>query len=325
MTPRKPALLPSALLLSVLGACPAFSHVSLERGETQKGAPYKAVIKVPHGCDGSATTAIKVELPEGFIGAKPMPKAGWKLDLVRGAYAQTYAFYHGAMLSEGVKDVTWSGGNLPDDYYDEFVVSGFVAKELTAGTSLAFKVTQTCEKGEMAWDQVPAAGEDAHHLEHPAAILKIAADDSGASNGGAKGVTIGSLVIEDAWARATPEGASVGAGYLSIRNTGSAADTLISVETDVAKRAEIHEMTMTDGVMRMRRLENGLEIPAGGTATLKPGGNHLMLLGLTGPLVEGKTFAVKLGFKSGATGEITLQIKGLGADGGGGEDHEHHH
>jgi uncharacterized protein YcnI/copper(I)-binding protein len=318
--------LPTAalLLFALYPFSQAQAHVSLERGEAARGATYKAVIKLPHGCEGSPTQAVRVAIPEGFIGVKPMPKPGWKLDTVRGPYAQTYGYFHGETLSEGVKEILWSDGNLPDDYYDEFVAAGFIAKELKPGARLYFKVTQTCAKGEVKWDQVAAEGADPHSLETPAAILKIASDDDDASADTPDGATIiGTLVVEDAWARATPNGAKVGAGYFAIRNTGSTPDTLISVETPAAKRAEIHDMTMTDGIMRMRRLADGLEIPAGGRVELKPSGMHLMLLDLTGDLVEGQSTTLKLNFKSGASGQITMPVKGLGAGGSGDHDHQH--
>jgi len=312
-------------IFAVAVAGPASAHVSLERGEAPKGASYKAVLKLPHGCDGSPTTSVAVAIPEGFIGVKPMPKPGWTLATVRGPYAQSYAYYHGETLSDGVKEIRWSDGNLPDEYYDEFVAAGFLARELSPGATLAFKVTQTCEKGQLVWDEVAAEGQDAHHLEHPAAVLKIAAgEDNGAAHGGESGAMIGTLMIENAWARATPEGSKVAAAYFSIHNMGSVADTLVSVATSASQRAEIHDTTTTDGVMRMRRLENGLDIPAGGHAELKPGGAHLMLLDLTGPLTAGQTFTLKLGFKSGAAGEVTVPVKAIGANGGG-EDHGHQH
>ena len=93
-------------------------------GETQAtvGSYYKAVFAVPHGCAGSATVKIRVQIPEGVIGVKPMPKAGWNLETVKGKYASEYEL-HGSKLSEGVKEVVWSGGKLADDNYDEFVVS----------------------------------------------------------------------------------------------------------------------------------------------------------------------------------------------------------
>ncbi|MCC7252416.1 DUF1775 domain-containing protein [Hyphomicrobium sp.] len=316
-----------------LSALPAYAHVTLERAETQRGKSYKAVLKIPHGCDGQATHTVRVEIPEGFIGVKPMPKPGWTIKTVRGAYAKSYGFYHGP-LSEGVKQIEWSGGELPDDYYDEFVASGFIARELTE-SALYFKVVQVCANGEERWVDVPAEGQDPHDLAAPAAVLRLAAGGEpahehrhGHKHGDAKAAagdgatTIGTLAIAGAWTRATAEGAKVAAGYLTIHNTGSTADTLVSVQTPVAGRGEIHDMTTDDaGVMRMRRLADGLEIPAGGSVELKPGGKHLMFLDLKQPLVEGSQVSVKLAFKSGAVGEVVLPVRALGASGGG---HSHH-
>ena len=293
-------------------AQPAFAHVGLEKPETERGRSYKAVLKVPHGCDGQATHTVRVEIPEGFIGVKPMPKAGWTVKTVRGAYAQTYGYYHGP-LKEGVRQLEWSGGSLPDDFYDEFVAAGFIARELTDPV-LYFKVVQVCDKGELAWVDIPSAGVDPHDLKAPAARLKIAGAVATADTGktaGAKAST-GSLSVEDAWARATAEGAKVGAGYVTIHNSGSAPDTLVSVETPLAARGEVHDMTMEDGVMRMRRLD-ALEIPAGGSVELKPGGKHLMLMNLKERLVEGGSVPVTLTFKSGAKISIDLPVRPLGA------------
>jgi hypothetical protein len=311
------------LLAQSIAALPAFAHVGLERSEAPNGASYKAVLKVPHGCDGSPTHTVKVEIPEGFIGVKPMPKAGWKLDTVQGPYAKTYAFYHGKKLSEGVREIAWSGGELADAHYDEFVASGFLAKELEPGAKLYFKVVQLCAKGELKWVEIPAEGQNPHDLEAPAALLRIASDEQGAAQEQAA-VTVGTLAIEGAWTRATAHGAKVAAGYLTIRNTGTEADTLEAVETPVAARGEIHEMTMTDGVMRMRRLSDGIEIPAGGSVALKPGGMHLMFIDLKQPSVEGGKIAVKLTFKSGAVADLELPIRKLGSAAGGASGHGDH-
>lgn len=319
--------------LSFLMCVPAVAHVSLERGEAARGASYKAVLKIPHGCDGSATHTVRVEIPEGFIGVKPMPKSGWTIKTVRGPYAQSYGYYHGP-LTEGVKQIEWSGGSLSDEHYDEFVASGFVARE-TKADALYFKVVQECDKGELNWSDVPSAGQDPHDLKAPAAVLRIAdAGDHGhdhshhdhgdakaadAADGTAK---IGSLSVEDAWTRATAGGSKVGAGYLTIHNAGSAADTLVSVATSVAGRGEIHDMTMTDGVMRMRRLADGIEIPAGGSVSLKPGGMHLMLMDLKEPLTEGGRVTLTLTFKSGASGDVVLPVRPIGAKSD--DDHNGH-
>lgn len=343
--------------LWALSALPASAHVTLERAEAPRGQSYKAVLKIPHGCSGSPTQAVRVAMPEGFIGAKPMPKAGWTIKTVRGPYAQSYAYYHGP-IAEGVTEIEWSGGDLPDDYYDEFVAAGFLARELDPGSKLYFKVVQACAKGEERWVEVPEPGVDPHDLKAPAAVLRIAANSEeghGARHGhghsdahgvdghehgsshehaGAKAAdaaggaaTIGALAVESAWTRATAEGAKVGAGYLTIRNTGSQPDTLVGVETSVAGRGEIHDMTMTDGVMRMRRLADGIAIPAGGSIELKPGGMHLMFMDLKERLVEGGTVTVKLTFKSGATGEVALPVRGLGSSGEDGhhDNHDHDH
>jgi uncharacterized protein YcnI len=158
------------LLLAALR--PAQAHITLERGEAAAGSPYKIVLRVPHGCDGSPTTGIDVKLPEGVIAAKPMPKAGWQLAIQKGAYAREYSFYHGMRLKDGAREISWSGGRLPDDYYDEFVIAAFVAKELAPGP-LYFLVKQTCERGEADWSQVPAAGQSAHALQFPAPTLDV--------------------------------------------------------------------------------------------------------------------------------------------------------
>ncbi|MGQ0671465.1 MAG: YcnI family copper-binding membrane protein [Hyphomicrobium sp.] len=175
MRPRIGLAVLASVGLMVSSTGGALAHVVLEQPEATTGKAYKAVFKVPHGCQGSPTTGISVEIPEGVIAVKPMPKPGWTIATTRGAYAKGYAFYHGMTLSEGVKTVSWSGGSLDDEHYDEFVVSAFIAKELSADQTLVFPVVQTCEKGETRWVEVPAAGQSAHDLKSPAASLKLVA------------------------------------------------------------------------------------------------------------------------------------------------------
>src|SRR5271166_1005291 len=97
----------------------------------------------------------------------------------------------------------------------------------------------------------------------------------------------GSLDIADPWSRATPKGASVAAGYMKITNTGTAPDRLISGSADVAPTFEVHEMTMDNGVAKMRPIKGGLEIKPGETIELKPGSFHVMFVGLKKPLESG--------------------------------------
>jgi periplasmic copper chaperone A len=158
---------------AILSICTAAAHVTLERPEAPVGGPYKAVLRVPHGCDGAATITIRVRIPDGMIAVKPMPKPGWRIDTVTGKYSKTYTFFHGAKLAEGVTEVSFSGGSLPDTYYDEFVVTGFLAGDLEAGKTLYFPVVQECEKGVHRWIEIPAAGKSSHDLAEPAPALKL--------------------------------------------------------------------------------------------------------------------------------------------------------
>jgi periplasmic copper chaperone A len=151
----------------------ASAHITLETREAPIGAPYKAVLRVPHGCDGTATIALRVRVPDGMIAVKPMPKPGWKIDTVSGKYPKTYDYFHGAKLSEGVTEVRFSGGNLPDAYYDEFVLTGFLAADLEAGQTLHFPVVQECEKGIHRWIEIPAAGKSSADYPEPAPALKL--------------------------------------------------------------------------------------------------------------------------------------------------------
>jgi uncharacterized protein YcnI len=143
--------------VATLAASSASAHVTLENRQATIGAGYKAVFAVPHGCAGSATTKIRVQIPEGVIAVKPMPKAGWNIEVIKGKYAAEYD-HHGTKYSEGVKEVVWSGGKLPDDYYDEFVISTFLTGVLKPDTVLYFPTVQECEQGASRWIDIPEDG-----------------------------------------------------------------------------------------------------------------------------------------------------------------------
>ena len=137
-------IIAASLLAASAGV--SFAHVTLEKAEAAVGSGYRAVFRVPHGCQGQPTEVVRVRIPEGFIAAKPMPKAGWRLEKVRGPYEKSYQF-HGRPLAEGVKEIVWRGGNLADDEYDEFIISGFLAADLKPGAMLHFPVVQECPGG----------------------------------------------------------------------------------------------------------------------------------------------------------------------------------
>jgi uncharacterized protein YcnI len=164
------SLLVSALAVALI--TPAMAHVTLEAQEAKVGSGYKAVLRVPHGCSGSATTSIRVKVPEGLIGVKPMPKPGWALTTTTGKYPKTYKLFH-AELNEGVTEIGWSGGKLPDDWYDEFVFTGFLADDLEPGKKLYFPVVQECEKGVHRWIEIPAADKSRLDYPEPAPELKL--------------------------------------------------------------------------------------------------------------------------------------------------------
>ncbi|RWN30411.1 YcnI family protein [Mesorhizobium sp.] len=162
----------SAGAFVVLGTSAAFAHITLETQEAAVGSTYKAVLRVPHGCDGKATTAVRVQIPEGVISVKPMPKPGWTLQVKKGRYEKSYQL-HGQEVSNGVKEVDWSGGSLPDEFYDEFVFRGTLAADLPAGQTLYFPVVQECDGAAERWIEIPAAGQDEEALEYPAPGLKL--------------------------------------------------------------------------------------------------------------------------------------------------------
>ena len=131
----------------------------------------------------------------------------------------------------------------------------------------------------------------------------------------AEEVKAGDLLITQAWSRATPGGAKVAGGYLTIQNKGSAADRLIGGSADVADKVQVHEMATTNGVMTMRPLDKGLSIGPGKTVKLTPGGYHLMLLDLKSPLKQGDKVPVTLEFEKAGKVKLSLDVQGVGAKG----------
>ncbi|MEX0752244.1 MAG: copper chaperone PCu(A)C [Xanthobacteraceae bacterium] len=123
----------------------------------------------------------------------------------------------------------------------------------------------------------------------------------------------GSLLIGHPWARATPKGAQVAAGYMKIVNQGTAPDRLIGASLATADRVVVHEMKMDGGVMQMRALEHGLEIKPGVTVELTPGSRHMMFEGLRKPLVEGARVKGTLVFEKAGTVAVEYAVEGMGA------------
>lgn len=174
-TITRTVVLATALALGAVGS--AHAHATLETREAAAGSTYKAVVRIGHGCGGKATLKLRVRIPEGLYNVKPMPKAGWTLELGRGAYAKAYD-NHGTTLTEGVREITWTG-DLPDDYYDEFVFRGTVDKTIAPGTVLYVPVVQECDGAAERWIEVPKDGGSADDLESPAPALLVTAPKGG--------------------------------------------------------------------------------------------------------------------------------------------------
>jgi len=147
-------------------------------------------------------------------------------------------------------------------------------------------------------------GEQGHGAAHSAEVYRV-----------------GALVIEGPWLRATPKGARVAGGYMRIVNTGKEADRLVGGSLDQVGRVEIHEMSMENDIMRMRPLPNGLEIKPGETVELKPGGFHIMGIGLSGSFTEGETVKGTLTFEHAGSLSVEYRVGPIA----GGAGHGAHH
>ncbi|ACS39128.1 MULTISPECIES: DUF1775 domain-containing protein [Methylorubrum] len=328
---------------------PASAHAVLERKEAAPNAAYRGVVQIMHGCDGRPTTRISVTIPEGVTGAKPMPKPGWTIETVKSAYARSYPSFHG-QVSEGVTKITWSGGSLPDEQIDEFTFFARISDAFAPGATIYFPVEQDCTEGSYRWSDVPAENGNAQALKAPAPAVRIMAAKGTATQGTAAQATAaqapatpaakaGAIAIETPWLRATPGGAKVAGGYVTLRNTGTEPDRLTGAAIPQAGRAEIHSMTTEGGVMKMAPVEGGLALAPGAGVALKPGGYHLMFLDLKDGLKAGETVAGTLTFERAGTVPVTFTVAPIGAQGpdrqgpGGqgpgaapeADGHKHHH
>jgi len=151
----------------------AQAHTVLEYQVATAGQSYKATFKVGHGCGASPSRQIVVDIPSGVQGAKPMPKAGWRLEVTRDKLAKPYTS-HGRAITEDVTRISWTAKTaddmLPDGHYDEFVLVGTLPAQ--AGM-MYWPVQQLCEQGRMDWTEIPQPGQKLSDLKSPAAALEI--------------------------------------------------------------------------------------------------------------------------------------------------------
>ncbi len=171
----KPFLLAGLLALAGTLAAPAVqAHITLATRQAPAGSGYLAVLRVPHGCDGSDTIGLSIRIPDGVLEVKPQPKPGWGIEIQQGTYDHPQTL-HGAKVSKGVREISWTGGDLPDAYYDEFVFHALIAPSLKAGSTLYFPVVQRCRNGVTRW--IDTSGGDSED-SHPAPHLKVTASSA---------------------------------------------------------------------------------------------------------------------------------------------------
>jgi periplasmic copper chaperone A len=152
-------------------------------------------------------------------------------------------------------------------------------------------------------------------IRHRLACLVAAAATLLAVPAVARDYTLGTLEIGHPWTRATPPTAKSGGGFLAITNKGTAPDRLIAARSPAAAKVEVHEMKMDGNIMRMRELGKGLEIPPGATVMLKPGGYHIMFMGLKAPFAKDATVPVTLVFEKAGSIDVEFAVEAMGAAG----------
>jgi len=253
------------LAIAFWASCAA-AHVSLAEPQAAAGAPYRAVLRIGHGCDAAPTTAVTVTPPAGFSRARGLPRPGWDLSSQAGAITWTASAKNTA---------------LPDGERGEFVLDG--ALPATPGV-LWFKVLQSCGQAALDWSQVPAGGLSTAGLKTPAAALEVLSPaDFAQFQRRPK--------VEGAWMRSAVAGQSGSGVYM--RLTAREPMQLVGVTAPVAGSAGVHEMKMDGDVMRMRAIDK-LDLPAGKAVELKPGGFHVMLMDLKRPLAPDSSVPLTL-------------------------------
>lgn len=283
---------PLALALGLAGAAAGHAHVTLPPGGATAGTVYPAAFRVGHACkDATATTAVKVRVPAGFVPTDAPAKPGWT-------------------IAVAPNEVTWTATGpqaaLPAKERTSFVVRGRLAD---TPSTLWFKVLQVCDNGSADWAEVPAREGD--KPEFPAVRLDVLP------------AGVAPVDVRDAWARSTVEGQRSTGVYA--RLTAGAGARLVGASSPWAETVEVHEMKMVGDVMRMRALDSGLDLPPGEAVELQPGGYHVMVTGLKRVLPPGTALPVTLRFvdRDGRAGELSLQVPARAAALAAGAEHQH--
>jgi|GEM_PF-379038 len=281
-----------AAALLAMAVNPVSAHIVLSQPSFEAGQNYAAFFKVEHGCDGSPTVALRVQIPDGVSILQMPEKTGWKVETQRS--------------KEALTEITWHG-RLEAKASDQF---GLLLKLPAKTGPLYFPTVQECEKGETRWTDIPAAGQAWRDVPHPAPVLQVTAAGAPAP------VMAGNMMVNAVWSPATPGGATTAAIYATIMNHGKQPDTLLGGSTAVAGKLEIHQMSRANGVMSMRPIATGIPLAAGSTITLGPQADyHVMLSGLKEPLTKGTRIPVTLTFAKAGPVQVEITVEAIGARG----------
>jgi uncharacterized protein YcnI len=168
----KTAFVPLAAAAALALTCgAALAHVTLETAQAVSNSYFKATFSVPHGCEGTPTIRVRVRIPDGVTSVKPQPKTGWEVATVKEKLDKPVEIGHGVKVTELVREVTWSGGRLLDEYFDQFAMQ--VKLPEAPNTTLYFPVVQECEKGVHRWIEIPEAGKTSRDYREPAPALRL--------------------------------------------------------------------------------------------------------------------------------------------------------
>ena len=263
----------AAISALVLTMGHANAHVTLAEPQAVPAARYMAHFRVGHGCDGSPTVALRIELPPDVSAVTPQPQPGWTLSTER----------------EGsrIKTVTWTGGMLPPDQHGLFAIAMTLPDR---EGQLLFPARQTCQTGEEYWSEPsPTSGK----AKHPAPVLTVSA----------AAPMPASVAVTEGWFRALPPSVPSG-GYFTLRNTGTKPLTLTDVETPACGMVMMHKSS-NGGMEHVM----SLEVAAGETVTFAPGGYHLMCMDTKPALKPGARVPVTFHFAGNQDVTATFDVR----------------
>jgi uncharacterized protein YcnI len=165
----KSLLLAAAAAIAAHGA--AHAHVTANPNEAPADAYFRTSLRIGHGCSGSATTAVRVKVPDGVMSVRPQAKPGWTIEIRMRKLDKPVEIGHGRAITETVDEIAWRGGPLADAHFDEFGLS--MRMPARASATLYFPVVQECEQGVHRWIEIPAAGQKWGDLKEPAPFVKV--------------------------------------------------------------------------------------------------------------------------------------------------------